>query len=106
MSREAILQVISAEDEAKKIVDAAKEKAAIMVKEAREKAERDYSDHKRVLGAEYKRRVDLVGEDAEILITERINQAERDAETMCREATANIPLAVREVVRRIVNECQ
>ena len=106
MSKEAILQVISAEDEAKRIVDAANEKAALLVKEARAKAECDYSEHKKNLGAEYKRRIELVGEDAEILVTERIGQAERDAEIMCRDAQPNIPLAVREVVRRIVNECQ
>ena len=77
-----------------------------MITGSGERAQRDYSEHKRALGAEYKRRVELVGEDAEILVTERIDQAQRDAEIMCREATPNIPFAVREVVRRLVNECQ
>ena len=106
MSREAILQVLAAEEEAKKIVDSANERAALMIKEAKTRAEHEYMEYTEYLHAEYGRRVELVGEDAELLISERRADAERDAEIMCREAVQNIPLAVREVVRRMVNECQ
>ena len=106
MSKEAILRVMAAEDEAKRIILDAEARAALMIKEARENAEKDYSDHTRSLDAEYRRRFELVSADAEILIRERRNDAERDAKLMCQEAVANVPPAVREVVRRIINECQ
>ena len=106
MSKEAILRVIAAEDDAKKIVLEAEDRAALMIKEAKEKAESDYLEHRRVLEAEYQRRVDQVSEDAEFLIAERLREAERDAEALCAHAVPNTPFAVREVVRRIMNECQ
>ena len=71
MSKEAILRVMAAEEEAKKIILDAEKKAALMIKEALEKAEKDYFEHTRSLDAEYKRRVDIVSADAEILIAER-----------------------------------
>ena len=106
MSKEAILRVMAAEDEAKNIILDAKNRAAIMIKEAKETAESDYISHRKTLEQEYLRRVDQVMEDAEFLISERLSEAERDAEAICAQAVPNTPFVVREVVRRIMNECQ
>ena len=106
MSKEAVLQVKAAEDEAKKIILDAENRASLMIEEARKSAENDYFENRQSLEAEYKRRVDQVVDDAEFLISERLREAERDAEVLCAEATPNIPPVVREIVRRIMNECQ
>ena len=106
MSKEAILRVMAAEDEAKNIILDAENRAAIMIKEAKEAAESGYLAHRKTLEQEYLRRVDQVMEDAEFLISERLSEAERDAEAICAQAAPNTPFVVREVVRRIMNECQ
>ena len=106
MSKEAILQVKAAEEEARKIILAAQNKAQSMINDARAEAEKDYLEYRSSLDAEYKRRVDQVAEDAEFLISERLMEAERDAEQILNAATPNIPPTVREIVRRIMNECQ
>lgn len=106
MSKEAILQVKAAEDEAKKIISDAEDRAAKMINEARAKAEKDYLLYREGLQAEYSRRIEQVMEDAEFLISERLNEAEQDAEIICASAVPNTPPVVREIVRRIMNECQ
>ncbi len=106
MSKEAVLKAKEAEEKASKIILEAQQKADALIKDATERAEKDYLEYKNSLDAEYKRRVGQVSEDAEFLVSERRNEAEHDAEIMCAEAVANIPPTVREVVRRIMNECQ
>ncbi len=106
MSKEAVLKVIEAENEANKIVLDAESRAAFMIEEARKKAEEDYFAYRNMLEAEYKRRVGQVLEDAEFLISERLQEAERNAEAICNQAVPNVPPVVREIVRRIMNQCQ
>lgn len=106
MSKEAILQVKAAEDEARKIILDAEACAERLINEARSAEEKDYLEYRKTLEAEYKRRVEQVVDDAEFLISERLSEAEHDAEVLCAEAIQGVPPVVREIVRRIMNECQ
>ncbi len=106
MSKEAVLQIKAVEEEANGIILEAQSRAALMIEDARKSAEDDYLRHRENLKAEYSRRVEQVASDAEFLISERLGEAEKDSELICAEATPNIPPVVREIVRRIMNECQ
>ena len=106
MSKEAVLMVISAEEQAKEIVSKANFEAELMIKEAKEKAEKDYLDHVSSVEAEYNARLQQVSDQAESLIGVRLKEAENDANVICKQAAHNVPYAVREVLRRIMNECQ
>ncbi len=106
MSKEAVLRVREAEEQASAIIENARAEAAKIVKEATERAEADIIAHEKNLQAEYKRRVAQVKEDAEALIAERIDEAVRDTVIMQEHAGANAPYATNKVIRRIMDECQ
>ena len=106
MSKGAVLKVMEIEDKAKKIIDEANAAAKKIVEDATLEAEKSCSELENSLNLEYKERVAQVKEDTLELIEQTIEKTNRDADAMERKAMLNMPVAVRVISRRIVNECQ
>ena len=106
MSKGAVLKVMEIEDQAKRIIDEANANAKKIVEDAELEAERSCWELENSLNLDYKGRVMKVKEDTHELIEETIEKTNREADAMERKAMLNMPVAIRVISRRIVNECQ
>ena len=106
MSKGAVLKVIEIEDQAKKIIDEANINAKKIVEAAQLEAESSCIELEISLDLEYKERVIQVKEDTREIIEQGLEKANRDADAMERKAMLNLPVAIRVISRRIMNECQ
>ena len=106
MSKGAVLKVMEIEDQAKKIIDEANASAKKIVEEATMEAEKSCTELEESLNLEYKERVVKVREDTLELIEQTIEKTNRDVDAMERKAMLNMPVAIRVISRRIMNECQ
>lgn len=106
MSKEAVLKVMRAEDEAQRIIDDATLKAKSIVDGAKKQADDECLALRQSLKAEYSERVANVRQDSKMLIDESIEKAHREAQSLERRAKLNMPAAVRYICRRFADECQ
>lgn len=106
MSKEAVLKVMGAEDEAERIIADATIKAKSIVEDAKKQADEECIALRESLKTEYSERVANVRQDSKVLIDESIEKAQREAQSLERRAKLNMPAAVRYICRRFADECQ